>query len=304
MANKHLSYKVFKRIFGDLGNTVRTVYNWTMGGPYNKITKTVQEAGYVIDAYVKDGLSNYITKTINLFDLGAPRVETYGVATITGTQVSITGNYYCSWEINLKAGKTYYIGFEVISGNVNNAYIRLYFADGTLSDSVYRDGNRFTASKDVIKVLVYCSSGTTNTIVYDKIIFNEDNQYINGNYFPYFTGEKFLVLVGQVDLGDLSYEFHPYSGTYEDYFDTTLPSNSILGNSLVIPNIRCKNYTPIKSPLIATTGYDDMVISIGAGTRRLILCNKLFNNADNFKNANIGNPLDYQLETPVLVDIE
>ena len=122
---------------------------------------------------------------INRFNINAPRGETYAAATIRGTEISITGTYYCSWDINLEAGKTYYVKYTVVSGNSNNMYIRLHFIDGTISDSVYRDGNRFTASKDVDKVYLYCASGTSATVVYDEVCINISDSSINGNYYPF-----------------------------------------------------------------------------------------------------------------------
>ena len=101
-----------------------------------------------------------------------------------------------------------------------------------------------------------------------------------------------------VDMGSLTWSYHPASGSLSAYFDTYLPSDAKVGNNQVPFDGVSENYISIPSSQIALSGHDDMVMALGNDTRRFFLCDQRYTNADDLKNALSGEILVYPITTP------
>lgn len=106
------------------------------------------------------------------------------------------------------------------------------------------------------------------------------------------------VTMAMVDMGSLTWSFHGAGGQYSNYFDTNLPSDSIVGNDAVPANIKCEKYATIRSREIATSGYDNNVIALAKNAHRLIACDQSYSDAAVFKASLDGAKLVYELATP------
>ena len=127
----------------------------------------------------------------NLFNMNAPKTETYASATISGTRITITGTYYCSWEIDLEANKSYYISFKLIQASSSNV-IRFQYDDNSLT-TTFNSGASFLAQQHIKRIYIYCSGSTIQTAIYDEVIINISNPSINGNYYPYAKRAKYII---------------------------------------------------------------------------------------------------------------
>ena len=171
----------------------------------------------------------------NQFNKNNAISQTYGAVTVEGTNIKIVGTYYAGFGINLIGGNAYYLRYDVVSGNANNMYARLQFSDGTLSDSTYRNGSVFTPSKDVTLLLLYCSSGTSATVIYDKVNINfhydgeRDGEFEEYDSTTYDTDPIDLICIPKIDEnGNLYFEGNRYN--YDGAVDKTKKIYTFTGN--------------------------------------------------------------------------
>ena len=295
MANIHLSYNQFKAIFGDLGGFVYTMYNWSSGGKCNAIANTVKEAGYDVNARVSDELYNHITETINIWD---EETESGRIDATTGANVVDNAYLRSKNYIPVQNNKYYvYLGTASYYGT------RLYCYDKDKNYLGYTDATLY--STPIILTLLnntaYVRFYITGTTYNNDVCINVSNPYINGNYFPYFTGQKFLVLVQQANLGDYNYT---YNATYKVFYTIIADKLNDKNNSAY-----CSKYYIIASNpdglSQAGDALEDMQGAVSKNTSNPYIYIKDYNYIDTtaFKNANNGVLLNYQLATPVLVDI-
>lgn len=103
-----------------------------------------------------------------------------------------------------------------------------------------------------------------------------------------------------IDLGTLTWTYHPATASYEAFFDSYLPDDSITGDSTVAFDGYTDDYKSIPSSLIALPNqpqYDDMVMALAKNTRRIIICDTRYTTAADFTAALNGVYLSYPLET-------
>lgn len=269
----HISYDRFKAIFGDLGITEWVKYNWlSNAGRARTIANKVKEAGYNPEAYVNDDLYNHITKSINIWD------EEWEVRY---TNFVFNKNY-----IKTNPNSVYFL----YSGTVNTFSVYFRDKDGVLIDEAITvaKNTTFTTPSNCY-FISFSYQGTTYN---NDICINESNLYINGNYFPYFEGEKFLVLVGEVDLGTLTWT---YDSNYPNFYSNEFKTAKIHGD------LRCIKYRGVK---VEYAFMEDKDISItSANGPRVRIKDSSYTDATTFKQAMSGVMLYYQLDTPVLVDL-
>lgn len=117
--------------------------------------------------------TQFTTTGVQLFNAYAERNESFANATIenNGAKITVTGAYYVSWPITLKAGVEYYIDFTV-SGNTEYRAVRFEYPDKEITNTITNPAT-FTPLYDTVSVYLYAGLGTEGTVVYDNVQINE-----------------------------------------------------------------------------------------------------------------------------------
>ena len=289
-----ISYTRFKPIFGDLGITEWVKYNWlSNAGTARVISNEVIEDGYNPLAYVNDNLYNHITKTINLWD---EEWELGDIDSSTGKNFPSSNNIRSKNYIDVLPNGLYYFACT------KNVYLMFYDNDKNFIKYIdFAVNNNFTAPSNAryLRFRVNPSYGTTYN---HDICINLSNPYLNGNYFPYFEGEKFLVLVGDVDLGSLTW----IKSNNKFYIQDQISDMKSVSGRKTIPNFLCSKYQVVGQVNIVDSITDKSITMIFNSQKCIqIYDSELYSSmtATQFKSAMDGIPLYYQLNTPVLVDL-
>lgn len=294
----NISYSKFKRIFGNVNIVEWVKFNWLASNYYYNIVKKVEEEGYSIDGYINNELYNHITSSINIWN----EETQLGYWNAENGQFVPTTNQLCSKNKTYLFGNTQYY---LLTPSTNCIIRVLYYdANDNFILQINNVNGVFTTPVNCAYIQFNIEGGYGTTYNHD-ICINESNPYINGNYFPYFEGEKFLVMVGRVDLGTLSWV---YNSSYA-YFYANLPTDTIYR---LTPNLLSSLYNAIE-PTYTTqfANVSDKSITfnrdgnpnVGSITRLICIKNTSYTNTTTFKTAMSGVPLDYELATPILIDI-
>ena len=134
--------------------------------PYSDKTTSVAQAKHITVtingkyAVIVDSSSGNLFNAYNNkpFGTGSVAVEN------EGEKITIKGQYYASFPVDLKANEQYYVSFKTESSTVNNA-VCFEYADKTLT-TVRTTSHSFKPSKDVTKAYLYSGTGTEGTTVY------------------------------------------------------------------------------------------------------------------------------------------
>lgn len=159
------------------------------------------------------------TTGTNLFNPYAEQNTSFGTATVenNGARITVTGTYYVSWPLTLKAGVTYYINYTTV-GNATNRAIRFEYPDKEITGTVTNPA-QFTPTKDTVSVYLYAGQGTEDTIIYENVQISEGNSAIP--WEPYSGGvaspstewpQEMMSLgdVGTIDVGITGKNLLPY----------------------------------------------------------------------------------------------
>lgn len=113
------------------------------------------------------------TTGAQLFNPYAKQNNSFGTATVenNGAKITVTGTYYVSWPITLKAGVTYYIDFKA-SGADEYRAIRFEYPDKEITGTIPNPA-KFTPTKDTVSVYLYSGLGNHGTVVYDNVMICE-----------------------------------------------------------------------------------------------------------------------------------
>jgi hypothetical protein len=113
------------------------------------------------------------TTGTQLFNPYAEQNNSFATATVenNGSRITITGTYYVSWPLVLKAGVTYYINFNTV-GPATNRAIRFEYPDKEITGTVTNPAS-FTPTKDTVSVYLYAGLGTEDTIIYENVQISE-----------------------------------------------------------------------------------------------------------------------------------
>lgn len=282
-----ISYTKFKRTFGDLGITEWVKFNWlSNAGIGRNIYNKVVESGYNPLAYVNDKLYNRITKSINIWDEEWTINTSNNLIGTTFNDILPNTEYYVKCPTNAELKIQLY--------DINKSAINYY----------WRHNNTFTTPSNAYFFKIADSSNYGSTYNHD-ICINESNPFINGNYFPYFEDEKFLVMVGRVDLGTLDWTINnPFVSLSvfrsDDLLNLVKPTSAE-----AIAKILCANYTPETRVNVVTGNYNKTISVGGLGVvgSFLNICDNSYTNANTFKQAMSGVMLNYELATPILIDL-
>lgn len=120
------------------------------------------------------GKTTQVTTTgTQLFNPYATQNTSFGTALVenNGARITVTGTYYVSWPITLKAGVTYYINFKTV-GNATNRAIRFEYPDKEITETITNPAS-FTPTKDTVSVYLYSGLGTEGTITYKDVHISE-----------------------------------------------------------------------------------------------------------------------------------
>lgn len=161
----------------------------------NAIVCTEEGETVVVDDSSSDFLRNLHiygkttqVKTIGmqLFDVNAKQNNSFGTCVIKdeGVEITVTGTYYVSWPIVLKAGVEYYINFS-ISGDADYRAVRFEYPDKSISDTITNPAS-FTPTQDTVGVYLYSGLGTEGTVTYKNFMINEGSS--PADWEPYSGG--------------------------------------------------------------------------------------------------------------------
>lgn len=120
------------------------------------------------------GKTTQVTTTgTQLFNPYAEQNNSFGNATVenNGSRITVTGTYYVSWPLVLKAGVTYYINFNTVGAATNRA-IRFEYPDKEITETVTNPAS-FTPTKDTVSVYLYAGLGTEDAIIYENVQISE-----------------------------------------------------------------------------------------------------------------------------------
>lgn len=129
----------------------------------------------------------------------------------------------------------------------------------------------------------------TYTAALGQTIYGGTADIVNG------TGTDENVLI---DMGTLTWTYHPAGSVYSDFFDCYLPSDSIKGTSSIAFNGYTEDYVSIPSNNIAKGTYTNGVMALAGSSRRFIICDTRYTSAEALTTALRGKYLSYPLETP------
>lgn len=133
------------------------------------------------------GKTTQVTTTgTQLFNPYAEQNNSFGNATVenNGSRITVTGTYYVSWPLVLKAGVTYYINFNTVGAATNRA-IRFEYPDKEITGTVTNPAS-FTPTKDTVSVYLYAGLGTEDTIIYENVQISEGSSALP--WEPYSAG--------------------------------------------------------------------------------------------------------------------
>lgn len=183
------------------------------------------------------------------------------------------------------------------TGNENVNRILIQIPNNSTVDMVLKP---ILCSKNESDTSFVPYKGTANNIKFkdgtNPLIVHEGNVNFD-------TGEL-TIIRSYTDMSDLIWTYHSASGQYNDYFDAYLPNDSITGRSAYAENLTCERYKSIPSAQIAITGYDNGVMALANGTRRLIVCDQNYTDATAFTNMLSGKVLLYPLATPITYQLD
>lgn len=133
------------------------------------------------------GKSDQFTTTgKNLFNAYAERNESFANAVVenNGAKIVVTGNYYVSWPIALKAGVEYYVDFKV-DGDTAYRAVRFEYPDKEITNTITNPAT-FTPSQDTVSVYLYAGLGTEGTVIYNNVQISEGSTALS--WEPYTGG--------------------------------------------------------------------------------------------------------------------
>lgn len=125
------------------------------------------------------GKTTQVTTTgTQLFNPYAEQNTSFGIATVenNGARITVTGTYYVSWPLVLKAGTTYYINFGTV-GTATNRAIRFEYPDKEITGTITNPAS-FTPTEDTVSVYLYAGLGTEGTIIYENVQISEGSSAI------------------------------------------------------------------------------------------------------------------------------
>jgi hypothetical protein len=113
------------------------------------------------------------TTGTQLFNPYAEQNNSFGTAIVenNGSRITVTGTYYVSWPLVLKAGVTYYINFSTVGAATNRA-VRFEYSNKEITGTVTNPAS-FTPTKDTVSVYLYAGLGTEDTIIYENVQISE-----------------------------------------------------------------------------------------------------------------------------------
>jgi hypothetical protein len=113
------------------------------------------------------------TTGAQLFNPYAEQNNSFGNAVVEddGAKITVTGSYYVSWPITLKAGVQYYIDFTV-SGDTEYRAVRFEYPDKEITDIITNPAS-FTPTKDTVSVYLYAGLGTEGAVTYRNVQISE-----------------------------------------------------------------------------------------------------------------------------------
>lgn len=115
------------------------------------------------------------TTGTQLFNPYALQNTSFGTATVeeNGAKITVTGEYYVSWPLVLKAGVTYFIDFTT-TGDVEYRAVRFEYPDKEITGTITNPAS-FTPAKDTVSVYLYASLGSGGTVTYENLQISEGN---------------------------------------------------------------------------------------------------------------------------------
>lgn len=130
--------------------------------------------------------TQFTTTGKNLFNAYAERNESFANAVVenNGAKIVVTGNYYVSWPIALKAGVEYYVDFKV-DGDTAYRAVRFEYPDKEITNTITNPAT-FTPSQDTVSVYLYAGLGTEGTVVYNNVQISEGSTALS--WEPYTGG--------------------------------------------------------------------------------------------------------------------
>lgn len=139
----------------------------------NAITLTDSSDDYIRGLNLYGKSTQFTTTGIQLFNAYAEKNESFANATIenNGAKITVTGAYYVSWPITLKAGVEYYVDFTV-SGNTEYRAVRFEYPDKEITNTITNPAT-FTPLYDTVSVYLYAGLGTEGTVVYENVQISE-----------------------------------------------------------------------------------------------------------------------------------
>ena len=277
--------------------------------------------------------------TISGFDSGVVSVCGKNLLNVSAySDLSIVGAYAIQRNVLVKSVRaTMCFSDKNTSVDVTGCYIGFIdnaYSGGSLSGSMYR----WIMSNGTIQNVKqnYSNDDTSNFLggifiypnneaTYNKIFSRWNISVVlgtselpfeayNGNTYTFTFGQtvyggyfdnkgNLVVTKAVVDLGSLSWTYHAPSGDIGAFFDTYLPSNSIVGNRDVAFDGNIGIYNIIPSKDIALSGYDNNVCALANATRRFITCDQRYSDAASYTTAMSGVMLVYPLANPITLAI-
>lgn len=161
----------------------------------NAIVPTVEGETIVVEDSSGDYLRNLHiygkteqvkTTGTQLFNAYDKQNNSFGTSVIknNGAEIAVSGAYYVSWPITLKAGVEYYINFSV-SGDTEYRAVRFEYPDKSISNTITNPAS-FTPTQDTVSVYLYSGLGTEGTVTYNNFMINEGGA--PANWEPYSGG--------------------------------------------------------------------------------------------------------------------
>lgn len=143
-----------------------------------KITVSDSSDDYLRELKLFGKSTQVRTTGTQLFNPYATQNNSFGNAVVenNGARITVTGTYYVSWPLVLKAGVTYYINFKTV-GNATNRAIRFEYPDKEITGTVTNPAS-FTPTKDTVSVYLYSGLGTEGTIIYEDVQISEGTSAI------------------------------------------------------------------------------------------------------------------------------
>ena len=149
---------------------------------------TIDDASndYIRGLKVYGKSTQVVTNGYQLFNAYAERNESFANATVenSGAKITVTGSYYVSWPITLKAGVEYYIDFRVAE-NAEYRAVRFEYPDKEITNTI-TNPTVFTPLQDTVSVYLYAGLGTEGSVVYENVQITEGSTAVS--WEPYTGG--------------------------------------------------------------------------------------------------------------------